>query len=415
MFSRHTLITSLDIGASSTKAVIAEVDRQGYVELLGHGRVATSGLKDDVINDIRELGESIAACVEKAEDMASVRAGSLVVSVGGEHVRIMESRGGIPLHHGRGGGGNRYINRQDIKKAIDNAGAAPVSTSLQVLHVLPTNYYVDGQKVRNPDGLSGARLDVDVMIVAAKQSVLNSIVKAAEYADCRVSKFCYRPLAAGRAVMSNREMEMGTCLVDVGGRHTDVAVFKEGRMIFTSTLALGGEDITADAGSLLEIGRSEAEKIKLSHGHCTSKLTEEVEFQVTGARDGALWRTVKKSEFGSQVVQPRVEEILEEAMKSIFNSFEQAQLPGGIVLTGGVTRLPGFVGLASVIMPASVKSGINTGFENMDETSSGPDFSTALGLVLLDMERRISRREDVMDNPLSRLCGRFLRKIHAVL
>ncbi|MDF1578859.1 MAG: cell division protein FtsA [Desulfurivibrionaceae bacterium] len=411
MFSRHTLITALDIGASSTKAVIAETDCRGYVELLGHGQVATAGQKGDVINDIRELGESIAACVEKAEDMASVRAGSLVVSVGGEHVRIMNSRGGIPLDHGRG----RYINRQDIKKVIDNAGATPLSADLQVLHILPINYYVDGQKVRNPDGLSGARLDVAVMIIAARQSVLNSIVKAAEYADCRVSRFCYRPLATGRAVMSSREMDMGGCLVDVGGRHTDIAVFKGGRMIFTSTLALGGENITADISALLEIGWDEAEKIKLSHGHCTAKLTDDVEFQVTGVRDGALWRTVRKSEFGVQVIQPRVEEILEEAMGSLLNSVDQAQLPGGVVLTGGVTRLPGFVGLASAILPVAVKNGLNSGLENMKEISGAPDYSTALGLVLMDMARRLSRREDVMDNPLSRLYGRLMRKIHAVI
>jgi len=415
MLSRHTLITSLDIGASSIKAVIAESDGQGYVELLGHGLVTTNGLKNDVVNDIRELGESIAACVEKAEDMASAHAGSLVVAIGGEHVRIMESRGGIPLHNGRNGGSDRYINRQDIKKAIDNAGAAPLSVSLQVLHVLPTTYYVDGQKVRNPDGLSGARLDVDVMIIAAKQSVLNSIVKAAEYADCRISRFCYRPLATSRAIMSEREMDMGIGLIDVGGRHTDLAVFKEGKMIFTATLSLGGEDITADIGSLLEIGRSEAENIKLSHGHCTSKLSDDVEFQVTGVSEGTLWRNFKKSELGNSIIQPRAEEIIEEATHVIFSTVEEAQLPGGVVVSGGASMLPGFVGLASAILPVAVKSGVNSGFENMEEISVRTDYTTSLGLVLFDLERRLSRREDVMDNPLSRLYDRFMRKIHAVL
>ncbi len=415
MFSRHTLITSLDIGASSTKAVIAETDGRGYVEHLGHGQVVTAGLKNDVINDIRALGESIGNCLEQAEEMASVRAGSLVVSIGGEHVRIMESRGGIPLQHGRGDVRGRYINRQDIKKAIDNAGAASLSADLQVLHILPINYYVDNQKVRNPDGLNGTRLDVEVMIIAARQAVLNTIVKAAEYADCRISKFCYRSLATGRAVMSIREMDMGCCLIDVGGRHTDIAVFKQGRMVFTSTLTLGGENITADTSSLFEIGWDEAEKIKLTYGHCTAKLTDDVEFQVTGVRDGALWRTVRQSEFGTQVVQPRVEEIVEEAMKVISNTVDQTEFPGGVVLTGGVTRVPGFVGLASAILPVAVKSGQNSGLENMNEISASPDFSTALGLVLMDMERRMNRREDVMDNPLSRWCGRFLRKIHTVL
>ena len=415
MLSRRTLVTSLDIGASTTKAVIAEVDNQGYVELLGHGQTVTYGFKDDVVNDIRELGDTIATSVEMAEDMASQRAGSLVVAIGGEHVRIVQSHGGIPLHRGGGGGSSKYITRQDMKSAIDNAAAVPVSVALQVLHVLPTRFYVDGEKVRNPEGLSGARLDVDVMIIAARQSVLNSIVKAAEYADCRISKFCYRPLATGRAVMGDREMDQGTCLVDIGGRHTDVAIFKEGKMVFTSTLALGGENITLDSSSHLEVAREEAEKIKLSYGHCTSALAEDVEFQVTGVSDGALWRTIKKSALGYNVIQPRVEEILEDSLKVICASGEHESLSGGAIMTGGTTMLPGLNGLASAIFPFPVNSGVNSGFENMDEVAAAPDHATALGLVLLDMDQRISRREDVMDNPLTRFCSKFLRKIHAVI
>jgi len=415
MLSRHTFTTSLDIGATSTKAVIAEVDGQGYVELLGYGQAETRGVKDDFVNDIRELGETIGASLEMAEDMASQRAGSLVVAIGGEHVRIMRSQGGIPLQISGSGGSARYVNRQDIKKAIDNAGAVPVSVALQVLHVLPINYYVDGQKVRNPEGLSGARLDVDVMIIAARQSVLNSIVKAAEYADCRISKFCYRPLATGKAVMDKREMDQGTCLIDVGGRHTDVAVFKEGRMVFTSTLALGGENITLDTGSHLEVSRSEAEKIKLNYGNCSSLPAEEdVEFQVTGVSDGSLWRTIKQSELGHQVMQPRVEEIIDESIAALY-SFGEQEISGGAVLTGGATQLPGFTGLASAAFPFQVHSGVNSGFENMGQVSERPDYSTALGLVLLDSEQRRNRREDVMDNPLSRLCNKFLRKIHSVM
>lgn len=414
MLSRHTLVTALDIGASSTKTVIAEVDNQGYVELLGHGQAETRGFKNDIVNDIRELGDSIAASVEIAEEMASQRAGSLVVAIGGEHVRIVQSQGGILLHKGSSRGSG-CITRQDIKNAVDNAAAVPISATLKVLHVLPTRYYVDGEGVRNPEGLSGSRLDVDVMIVAARQSVLNSIGKAAEYAECSIDKFCYRPLATGKAVMSDREMDQGACLVDVGGWHTDVAIFKEGKMIFTSTLALGGEHITLDSSSHLGVSRAEAEKVKLSYGHCTSALEEDVEFQVTGVSDGALLRTIKKSELGYGVMQPRVEEILEESLQAICSSGKQNMLPGGAIMTGGATMLPGFNGLASAVFPFPVHGGVNSGFENMDEVAAGPDHATALGLVLFDRDQRINRREDALDNRLLRLCGKFLRKIHAVI
>jgi cell division protein FtsA len=414
MLTRHTLITSVDIGAATTTAVIAEADNHGYVELLGHGQSPTIGFSDDVVNDIRELGASIAASVEAAEDMAQQRAGSLLVAVGGEHVRILQSRGGIPLHQtGRNSG--RLINRQDIKRAIDNAGAVPMPNDLKVLHVLPITYHVDGQKFSNPEGLSGTRLDADVLIVAARASALNSLSRAAEYGDYRIKDFYYRPLATGRSVLSNEEIDQGACLIDVGGRHTDVAVFKDGKMLHAATLAIGGEDITFDTRSLLGVSQAEAEKIKLRFGHCNSNLQDDPEFQITGGSDGELWRTVRKSELGHDVIQPRAEEIIEEALTAICGLTENGQLPAGAVLTGGAAQLDGFRDLAATIFPIPVVEGVNVGLENIDELSGRADHSTALGMVLLDVEQKLSRREDVLDNPLSRWCGRMVRKIHTVM
>ena len=414
MLTRHSLITSVDIGATTTTAVIAEADNHGYVELLGHGQSPTMGFVDDNVNDIRELGASIVASVEAAEDMADQRAGSLLVTIGGEHVRILQSRGGIPLHQA-GRNSSRLINRQDIKKAIDNAGIVPMPDDLEVLHVLPVTYHVDGQRFSNPEGLSGTRLDVDVMIVAARRQVTDLLRRAAEYGDYRIKNFYYRPLATGRSVLSNEGMAQGTCLIDVGGRHTDVAVFRGGKMIHSSTLAIGGEDITCDTRSILGLSQSEAEKIKLRFGHCSSSLEEDTEFQVTSGADGELWRTIKKSEFGHDVIQPRAEEILEEALTVICGASENGQLPGEVVLTGGGSQLDGFRNLAAAIFPMPVVEGTNGGFENIEELSARPDHSTVLGMALLDIEQRLSRREDVMDNPLSRWCGKLIRKIHTVM
>jgi len=416
MLARHTLITTLDIGTSNTTAVIAEVDSSGYVELLGHGQCLTAGFEDDRVTDISKLGETIAESVGAAEDMADLRAGSLVISIGGEHARIMQSRGGIPLHHQSMGHQGRSIGQQDIKKAIDNAGTVPMPADLQVLHVLPLFFKVDGQQVKNPEGVSGTRLEVEVMIIAASQSILRSIIKAAEYNGYRVRKFCYRPLATSRAVLSSEEMDLGTCMMDIGGRYTDVAVFKEGKMLFSSTLAVGGEHLTDDTVCHLEVNRQEAESIKVRYGHCNSSLRENREFQITGpGNDGSLWRTVCQSELGHMVMQPRVEEIMEEALVAVCHHGGHTKLPGGAVLTGGGSQLPGLQTLAATIMPFQVVAGENIGIDNLDDESSSPGHATALGLILFDMEQRFNRREEVRNNPISRFCGSILRKIHTVM
>lgn len=416
MLTRHTSVSAVNIGASNTTAVIADVDSHAEMTMMGYGHCPTVGLNNDLITDIRRLGGSIAEGLNQAEEMAETRAGALVVAVGGEYVQILKSRGGVALHHGGNSRNSRTIDRDDMKSALENAGAVPISPDLQILHVLPVSYLVDGRKVRNPEELSGTRLDVEVVVVAAKHSVLRSLMKAAEYGGYRVGKFCYRPLATAKAVLSDEELYQGSCLIDIGGRHTDVALFRESRLVFSSTLALGGANITNDTGQLLAVTDNEAEKVKIQYGYCGTLAGEDVQFQVTGVGEGgSLLKMVKKSLIGSEVIQPRVEEILQEARIAIDEFVARENWPGGVVLTGGASQLPGMSEVAAGVFPFPVIKGGNIGFENLDDVSAGAEFSTVLGLVAFDCAQRQNRRDDVGNNRVSRWCGKVVRHIRAVV
>ena len=416
MLNRHTSVSAVNIGASTTTAVITNVDSHGEMTMVGYGKCPTVGMSNDLITDIRGLGGVIAKCLNQAEEMAEMRAGAIVMAVGGEYVQILKSRGGVALHQGGGVRNTRSIDRSDMQTALDNASAVPISPELHVLHVLPVNYLVDGRKVRNPEELSGTRLDVEVMVVAAKHSVLRSLMKAAEYGGYRVAKFCYRPLATSMAVLSEEEMDQGSCLIDVGGHHTDVALFRENRLVFSSTLALGGAHISDDTGHMLAVSGSEAEKLKLQYGYCGTLTGEDVQFQVTGAGEGgSLWKMVNKSTLGAGVMQSRVEEILREAKTTINEFVVRENWPGGVVLTGGSSQLPGICEVAEGLFPFPVISGGNVGFENLDEVSSRPDFSTVLGLVAYESAQKQNRREDVRNNRFSRWCSKVVRQIHTVI
>jgi cell division protein FtsA len=417
MLSRHTNITTVNVGSANSTAVIAEVDSEGRAGLLGYGQCASAGLSDDQITDIRELSGVIAECVGQAEEMAKLSSGALVLAIGGEHVRILNSRGGLALNPGDDERRSRNITRQDIKKVLDKAGKVVLAMDLELLHVLPGNFLVDGRRVKNPEGIGGNRLDVEVLIVAARQTIMRSLTKAAELGGYRVRKFCYRPLATSRAVLSDEELDQGACLIDIGGRHTDVALFKENRLLFSSTLLLGGANITSDAGQLLAINQQEAEKIKLKYGYCGTLAGEDVKFQLSGVGgDGALWRLVRKSALGQGVIQPRVEEILDESVAAMKEYLGGEQWMSCAALTGGTSQLPGIRDLAKVRLPFTVSSGKkNIVFDNLDEESARPEYATALGLVAYDIEQRLSRREEVRDNPLTRWCDKVIRRIHTVL
>ena len=414
MLTRHTTVSAVNIGAANTTAVIVDIDSDGVMAILGYGQCKTEGMANDLITDIRGLGGSISESVSQAEEMAEMRAGALVMAVGGEHVRVMKSRGGVPLQSG--GRSARSVDRGDMKRALENAGAIPVPSELQVLHVLPLHYLVDGRRVRNPEDINGTRLDAEVMVVAAKQSVLRSLAKAAEYGGVRIGKFYYRPLATSRAVLSDEELDQGSCLIDIGDRHTDVALFREGKLVFSSTLRLGGGNITDDTGHMLSVNGSEAEKIKLQYGYCGTLAGEDVQFQVSGAGGGgALWRMARKSVIGPAVIQPRVEEIMQEARAVIDDYVVRESWPGGAVLTGGTSRLNGISEIAAEVFSLPVVNGGNIGFDNLDETCSSPQFSAALGLVAFDGEQRRFRSDYVRNNRISRWCGQVIRRINTVL
>ena len=416
MLTRHTQITTVNVGAVNTTAVIAEVDGEGRAGLLGYGQCASAGLSDDLITDIRELGGVIGECVGQAEEMAQQSSGPLVMAIGGEHVRILSGRGGLLLDPGEGQNRSRNITRQDIKKSLEKAGKVVLAMDLELLHVLPVNFLVDGRRVKNPEGIGGSRLDVEVLLVAARQTIMRSLEKAAEFGGYRVRTFCYRPLATSRAVLSGEELERGACLIDIGGRHTDVALFRENRLLFSSTLALGGNSITSDTGQLLAISQQEAEKIKLKYGYCGTLDGEDLKFQLSGVGgDGALWRLVRKSALGAGVIQPRVEEILDESLAAMKGFLGHEEWSGCAALTGGTSQLPGIRGLAQARLPFPFNNGRNLVFENLDEQSSQPEYATAMGLVAYDMEQRLNRREEVRDNPISRWCDKVIRRIHTVL
>ncbi len=416
MLTRHTNITTVNVGSANTTAVIAEVDNEGRAGLLGYGQCASAGLSDDLITDIRELGRAIAECVGQAEEMAKQSSGPLILAIGGEHVRILNSRDGIALNPGDDEHRSRNITRQDIKKVLEKAGKVMLAMDLEQLHVLPVSFLVDGRRVKNPEGIGGNRLDVEVLVIAGRQTIMRSLMKAAEFGGYRVRKFCYRPLATSRAVLSLDELDRGACLIDIGGRHTDIALFKENRLLYSSTLVLGGANITSDTGQLLAINQQEAEKIKLKYGYCGTLAGEDLKFQLSGVGgDGALWRLVRKSALGVGVIQPRVEEIFDESVAALKGYLGREQWTGCAALTGGTSQLPGIRELARARLPFMVNAGKNIVFDNLDEESSRPEYATVLGMVAYDTEQRLSRREEVRDNPITRWCDKIIRQIHTVL
>ncbi|MGA8365759.1 MAG: cell division protein FtsA, partial [Candidatus Acidiferrales bacterium] len=320
---------------------------------------------------------SIRRAVEEAEAITSVPVESAMIGVAGGHVRGVNSRGGITL-----GTRPRDVQREDVRRAIEAARGVTLPEDREVLHVLPQEFFLDGQdNIRDATGMAGQRLEANVHIVTASGTATQNIVTAVNRAGVRVEDTVLEPFASAEACLTQDERELGSCLLDIGGGTTELIVYAGGVVRHTAALPVGGDHFTNDLAVGLRTPIPEAEKIKREHACAFRELvTEDFSIEIASVGDRPS-RTVF-ARMLSDIAGPRAQELLMLIRDDLRRAGLESQIPAGIVLTGGGAHLRGLTELAERIfnLPARVAS--PRGLAEMSETVSRPEYSTAVGLVL---------------------------------
>ncbi len=404
MISKHTIISSLDIGSRNIKSVIIDVDSDGVTRIIGHGQAKTEGFEQGVITDVNKISSAILDCVEQAEDKARLNVNSLVVSVAGCNVRTKMKRGGIPIGSSLHTRSRRTITRQDIKKVIKNASVVPLSTDLEKLHILPVSYAVDDQKaIRDPVRLSGTRLEADVMIITAYKAMLETMNEAIENAGLRIRDFTLAPLATGYAVARENEREKGVCVVDIGAEYTAVAIFRNSALQKLSVLTIGGNYVTNDIAYGLSVSFEEAENIKKEFGFCYPIYAKDAKIPGTH-RINDSEQPVRLSAV-MEIIQWRMADILEE-ISSVIKA-DGGEIPDGIVFTGGASQLQGLIPLAKNMLSFPVKVAVTSGLSDFGELAEKAEYSTAIGLVVHELKQRRQKKIEARDTMISRFYKKY--------
>jgi len=217
------LIVGLDIGTSKVVAIVGEVQDDGELEVIGFGIHPSRGLKKGVVVNIEATVTSIQRAVEEAELMAGCEINSVYTGIAGSHVRSLNSHGIVAIR-------DNEVARTDVDRVIDAARAVAIPADQRILHVLPQEFIIDGQEgIREPIGMSGVRLEARVHMVTGAASAAQNIVKCVQRCGLEVDDVVLEQLASSYAVLTEDEMELGVCLVDIGGGTTDIAVFNGGR------------------------------------------------------------------------------------------------------------------------------------------------------------------------------------------
>ncbi len=375
--ARHPLITGLDVGTTKVCAVIGEVTPAGGLDVIGIGTSPSRGLRKGVVVNIDSTVEAIKKAVGEAEQMAGVEVGSVYAGLSGGHIRGVNSRGVVAVS-----GKNKEVGPADLERALEAARAINLPPDREIIHVLPQTYVVDDQDgVKEPLGMSGVRLEVEVHIVTAAVTSVQNVIRSVNRAGLAVQDIVLEPLAASEAILSPDEKELGVLLIDIGGGTTDVALFRDGAIWHTGVLALGGDHISNDIAVGLRTPTAEAEELKKRHGCALTALVREEETVDVPSVGGRKPRQLSR-QILSEIIQPRVEEIFTLVARDLARAGLEDAPAAGVVVTGGTAIMDGLPELAGQVFDLPVRRGTPEGVGGLADVVQGPIFATAVGLAL---------------------------------
>lgn len=382
------IVVGLDIGTTKICAVVAAEDELEGINILGVGVAASEGLNRGVVVNIDKTVAAIQEAVDKAERAAGVTVRSVIVGIAGDHVQSFQSRGVITTHR------DGVITQQDVQRLLEDTTHVAMPADREILHVLPQEYIVDGQDgVVDPVGMSGVRLEANVHIVTGLVSAARNIYRCVEKAGYNVADIVLEPLASSYSVLHQDEKEVGVALIDIGGGTTDIAVFEDNTIRHTGVIAVAGNKVTDDIRKGLGLMRDQAEQLKRQFGMALTDVNVPDEIIGIPGIGGRTEKSISRSAL-SQIIQPRLEEILEIAGIEIKRSGYARHLGTGVVLTGGGSLVPGTAELAAEVLGVEARIGTPTGLGGgMVKEVSDPKYATAVGLVLYGLRPEIVRRE----------------------
>ena len=379
------LLVAIDVGSAKTCVLVAEATNSG-LRYRGHGIAQSRGSRKGVIVELDKAVSSIQEAVEQAEDAAAIPIENATIGIAGAHIRGVNSQGGLSF-----GTRAREIGREEIRLAVDKARAIPLPADREIVHLLPQEFLLDDQYgVRDPLGMMGTRLEVRVHIVTAATSATQNVVTAVNRAGVHVDNTVFEPLACADAVLRSDERELGVCLADLGAGSTELIVLRDGAVAHTGAITVGGDHFTSDLSVGLCTPAAEAEKIKRVYGNTIVTLIpegNEVEVPSVGDRPSRL---VRQRVVG-EILEPRARELFELMRDNLRHAGMLELCAGGVVLSGGASRLAGVLDVAESVLRRPVRLAWPLPLAKMPAMLAEPEFATALGIIYYAHRARIAR------------------------
>ena len=375
------LIVGLDIGTSKIVCIVAEINDEGGLDIIGMGTSPSRGLRRGVVVNIEATVNAIQRALEEAELMADCKIREVYTGIAGSHIKSFNSHGMYAIK-------DKEISQMDVDRVVETARAVNIPTDQQILHTIPQEFIVDGQEdVRDPLGMSAMRLEVKVHIVTGAVSAAQNIIKCVRRCGLEVADLVLQPLASAMAVLTEDEKELGVCLVDIGGGTTDIAVFTNGAIRHTAVIPVAGDQVNNDIAVALRTPPKEAEDIKIQHGCALRQLADARDMiEVPGIGDRPP-RTLSRQTL-AEFIEPRMEELYSLVQAELRRSGFEELMSSGVVITGGSAGMRGMVELGEEVFHMPVRLGWPRYAGALSDMMHNPRYATCMGLLLAGLEER---------------------------
>lgn len=374
------MIVGLDIGTSSIRVAIGEIDEETKsLKIAGTACEKSVGLRNGNIVNIESASNAIRTAIEEAEQNAGIDVHSCFTAIGGEQIEGTNQTGKVAVS--MKGKAQREVLEEDIQRVRECAQAVQISLDRQMLHVITQEYTVDHiSGIKDPMHRLGVCLESAVHIVTASKTTIQNIQNCINRADYNVDGIVLKTLAASQTVVTEDEMELGSILIDLGAGTTDILVFVKGAPILTASIPVGGNVVTNDLAIVEGISIAEAERIKLESGCWPENVSPSSTVIINGV-GGQPPREISQVEV-CEVVAARVEEIFEMVRNKILEMTNVVQLSGNIILVGGGANMDGVLEMAQKVFDTSaVRIGYPEKLGGIEEDYEGPEWATVIGLV----------------------------------
>lgn len=385
------ILAGIDIGSSKIATIVgvksAETEE---LRIIGFHSAPSKGVKKGLIVDIDEITMAVEESVEKTERMAGHKINQVLVSVGGPHISSLNSHGVVAISNPQS-----EIVEEDVSRAVEAARAISISNTRQVIEVIPREYVVDGQAgIKNPIGMTGIRLEVDTHIITASHTNLKNLDRCLSELGLTNSGFIFAALASAEAVLTDTEKELGVVLVDIGGGKTDICLYVDGALSYSSSIPVGAKHITNDIAVGLRVSLQSAEKIKLYLNHYLKNKKEsgkrDTELNLTQLNLPENVSTVTLKSLTDGIIAPRLEEIYKLIEDEIEKSGFANAIPSGLVITGGGAMTVGLIETGRRSMGMPIRIGTPAGVTGLVDELLNPQYASTVGLLLYGQKNIIA-------------------------